>query len=91
VEVFTAFSRDQEKKIYVQDIIRREGKLIEELVRSQHAVVYVCGSSGNMPKAVKAAIIDVCTEHNPSKRTKEEIEKIFGRLEKDGLYIQETW
>ena len=91
VEVFTAFSRDQPKKIYVQDIIRENGKMVEELIREDEAVIYVCGSSGKMPKAVREALIDVCTEYNPDRRTREDIEKKFERLEKDGMYIQETW
>lgn len=96
VEVFTAFSRDQKEKIYVQDIVRKEGKLIEHLIRSERAIIYVCGSSGKMPKAVREALIDVCTDFGPEfsgggKRSRKEIEETFERLEKNGHYIQETW
>jgi sulfite reductase alpha subunit-like flavoprotein len=91
VEVFTAFSRDQEEKIYVQDIIRQNGKLIEHLIRAQSAIIYVCGSSGKMPKAVKEALIDVCTQHCPEPKSREEMETVFERLSKLGGYIQETW
>ncbi len=90
-EVFTAFSRDQKEKIYVQDIIRKEGKLLENLVREQQAIIYVCGSSGNMPKAVREALLDVCHKYNPEGMSREFIEKAFEKLEKNGYYIQETW
>jgi sulfite reductase alpha subunit-like flavoprotein len=90
-QVFTAFSRDQREKIYVQDIIRREGKMIEQLIREQHAIIYVCGSSGNMPRAVKEALLDVCHKYNPEGMSREDLEKAFERMEKHGYYIQETW
>ena len=91
VEVFTAFSRDQKEKIYVQDIIRKEGELVERLIREEKAIIYVCGSSGKMPKAVREALIDVCVEHSPNGRSRERIEAKFERYEKEGRYIQETW
>jgi sulfite reductase alpha subunit-like flavoprotein len=91
VEVYTAFSRDQKEKIYVQDIIRKEGELVERLIREEKAIIYVCGSSGKMPKAVREALIDVCVEHNPNGRSRTRIEAKFERYEKEGRYIQETW
>lgn len=91
VEVFTAFSRDQKEKIYVQDIIRREGELIERLIREENAIIYVCGSSGKMPKAVREALIDACAEHNPTGRSRKRIEMVLEKFEKEGRYIQETW
>jgi sulfite reductase alpha subunit-like flavoprotein len=57
VHVYTAFSRDQKEKIYVQDVIRQEYKLICELIQRE-ATIMICGSSGNMPKAVRQAIMD---------------------------------
>jgi sulfite reductase alpha subunit-like flavoprotein len=91
VEVFTAFSRDQPEKIYIQDIIRKQGELIERLIREEDAIIYVCGSSGKMPKAVREALIDACHKHNPTGRSRERIEMVFDRFEKEGRYIQETW
>jgi sulfite reductase alpha subunit-like flavoprotein len=91
VEVFTAFSRDQPEKIYVQDIIREEGQMIEYLIREEGAIIYVCGSSGKMPLAVREALIDVCTEFNPHKLSRERIQSHFEALERHGHYVQETW
>jgi len=91
--VFTAFSRDQKEKIYVQDIIRREGKLILDLINRQNAIIFVCGSSGSMPKAVKEALIDACYENLPKGkgRSREFIAKEFENYERNGRYVQETW
>lgn len=42
VKLFTAFSRDQESKVYVQNIIESNGEFIWNLVK-QKAVIYVSG------------------------------------------------
>lgn len=57
-----AFSRDQDKKIYVQDRIRAHGA---ELFRwiERGAVIYVCGDAKAMARDVEMALIDVLAEH----------------------------
>ncbi|KAI1491468.1 riboflavin synthase domain-like protein [Biscogniauxia mediterranea] len=57
IEVFTAFSRDQRQKIYVQDRIREQARQVCDILR-KGAVVYLCGSSGKMPEAVRKALYD---------------------------------
>lgn len=57
VKVFTAFSRDQKEKIYVQDRIREQAMLVCEYLQNG-ACVYICGSSGKMPEAVRTALYD---------------------------------
>ncbi|KAK8059549.1 riboflavin synthase domain-like protein [Apiospora saccharicola] len=57
VQVFTAFSRDQKEKIYVQDVIRREAAKVCELV-TKGAIICLCGSAGKMPEAVRLALKD---------------------------------
>ncbi|KAI1505382.1 riboflavin synthase domain-like protein [Biscogniauxia marginata] len=57
LQVFTAFSRDQREKIYVQDRIREQAALVCSLL-DKGAVVYLCGSSGKMPEAVRQALYD---------------------------------
>ncbi|NWZ90552.1 NDOR1 oxidoreductase, partial [Nesospiza acunhae] len=41
--LFTAFSRDQEEKVYVQHRIRENGKLVWELLSSEDAHIYLAG------------------------------------------------
>jgi sulfite reductase alpha subunit-like flavoprotein len=90
-KVFTAFSRDQKEKIYIQDIIRKEGNLIADLLAAKIGpMIYICGSSGNMPKSVRAAFVDVILEHSKD-GDREASEKELALMEKHGLYIQETW
>ena len=87
--VFTAFSRDQDRKVYVQDIIRQQASSIHRLLVELGGIVYVCGSSGKMPKAVRAALADVFKkEDNIDERA---AESYLESMEKDGRYQQETW
>ncbi|KAI0171773.1 riboflavin synthase domain-like protein [Hypoxylon sp. FL1284] len=57
VKVFTAFSRDQREKIYVQDRIREQADVVCQFLKNG-ACVYICGSSGKMPLAVRTALCD---------------------------------
>ncbi|KAL9598004.1 MAG: hypothetical protein Q9219_004760 [cf. Caloplaca sp. 3 TL-2023] len=89
LKVFTAFSRDQQSKIYVQDILKQQSQLVYDLLCSQNGLVYVCGSSGKMPQAVRAALVHVfssCSEMDESTA-----ESYLQTMEKEGRYKQETW
>ncbi|MCJ1308014.1 NAPDH-dependent diflavin reductase [Agyrium rufum] len=89
LEVYSAFSRDQPNKVYVQDLVRRESQLVWDLIGNQDGIIYVCGSSRNMPKAVRLAIVDIVV--SAGGLTQEEGEQFVATLEKDGRYRQETW
>lgn len=112
IDVLAAWSRDQREKIYVQDIIRREAKLVWAMLRpwelreakggdlydvekeidpnwTGDGTVIVCGSSGKMPMAVRAAIVDVFAEGFGGDR--EKAESGVKWLEREGRYLQETW
>ena len=89
LKVFKAFSRDQKKKVYVQDLVREQSNLVFRLLYQFDGVVYICGSSGKMPQAVREALIEVFQNSNSMKR--EDAEAYLLRMEKDGRYKQETW
>ncbi|KAG4443879.1 hypothetical protein IFR05_000645 [Cadophora sp. M221] len=92
VTVFPAFSRDDPtgRKVYVQDKIREEGDLISKLLKGG-AFIFVCGSSGSMPKAVRQAFVDVIEEKYGNIQSREEADHIFAAIEAVGRYKQETW
>ncbi|KAL8961294.1 MAG: hypothetical protein Q9183_005327, partial [Haloplaca sp. 2 TL-2023] len=89
LQIFTAFSRDQTAKIYVQDILKQQGSVIYDLLFFQKGLVYVCGSSGNMPKAVRAALVDVFKRCGSM--DERDAENFLQNMEKEGRYKQETW
>ncbi|XP_055617108.1 NADPH-dependent diflavin oxidoreductase 1 [Toxorhynchites rutilus septentrionalis] len=54
--LFCAFSRNQEDKVYVQHVIRKQGALLKKLLMEQNGIFLVSGSSKNMPEAVREAL-----------------------------------
>jgi sulfite reductase alpha subunit-like flavoprotein len=97
LHVITAFSRDQRDKVYVQDRLRENAKIILDALCNKKATVVVCGSSGPMPKAVREALVDALASpgseagqaHLPA--TREEAEIYLANMEKQKRYLQETW
>jgi NADPH-ferrihemoprotein reductase len=79
-EYYTAFSRDQEKKVYVQDIlgINFDKDKIENLIVNKGMHVYICGSS-LMGNDVKNKLKDLLGNDNYEKMTK------------NGQLMCETW
>ncbi|EAW12628.1 NAPDH-dependent diflavin reductase [Aspergillus clavatus NRRL 1] len=94
LQVFTAFSRDQRQKIYVQDIIRQNFGLFFRLLHEMTGSVYICGSSGRMPQAVREALIEAF-EHGGQEGAqqvdRQRAEEYLIGMEKSGRYKQETW
>ncbi|KAF2015450.1 sulfite reductase flavo protein alpha-component [Aaosphaeria arxii CBS 175.79] len=88
-EVLPAFSRDQRQKVYVQDLIRRESAKVFDALARKGGIVYICGSSGKMPQAVREALIEGFQKHGS--HTREAAEAYLESLEKSGRYKQETW
>lgn len=97
--VRTAFSRDQQQKRYIQDTIRDDAENIFTLIYDHKAVVYVCGSSGKMPRAVREALLhclvrgyaDHLKKEPVSEEAKKWAEDYLMQMEKNKQYIQETW
>ena len=85
LEVFSAFSRDQAQKIYVQDLLRLHAARVWSLLEDE-AIVYVCGSSGKMPQAVREALIQVVEKEGALSRM--HAEQRIQHLERCNLYKQ---
>lgn len=82
----TAFSRDQEKKIYVQDRIREKAKEFNSWLENG-ASLYICGQKFPMSNDVENAIIEVISQERnisttDAKQVLEELE-ITGKYQKD--------
>jgi sulfite reductase alpha subunit-like flavoprotein len=56
---------------------------------NKNGIVYICGSSGKMPQAIREALIEVFQSHGQSDR--EAAETYLVAMEKSGRYKQETW
>ncbi|KFR03211.1 NADPH-dependent diflavin oxidoreductase 1 [Opisthocomus hoazin] len=87
--LFTAFSRDQEEKVYVQHRIRENRKLVWELLSSGSARVYLAGKAKQMPAAGAEALQSVLQLEgglSPS-----EAEEHLAALERSQRFQSETW
>ncbi|KAJ5177018.1 NADPH-dependent diflavin oxidoreductase 1 [Penicillium canariense] len=95
LQVLTAFSRDQQQKVYVQDTIRQNLKLFFRLLHDMQGSVYICGSSGRMPQAVREALIEAFAQGGAPTTgrpyTRAQAEEYLIGMEKSGRYKQETW
>ena len=89
LKVFTAFSREQKHKVYVQDLIKEQSELIYRLLHESRGIVYICGSSGKMPKAVRMALTESFVQCG--KMHQGDAEAYLQTMEKEGRYKQETW
>ena len=92
--VYVAFSRDQKRKRYVQHLVREHAELVFRLVHDEQGVVYVCGSSGKMPQAVREALVEILERGGKGEgkeMDREGAERYLTTMEREGRYRQETW
>ena len=69
--------------------MREHGARVYEALTKYGGLVYICGSSGKMPQAVREALMEVF--QNNGSMTREEAEAYLVAMEKSGRYKQETW
>lgn len=89
LHLFPCISRSKTvKKQYVQNGIFEKGDLMADLILNQNAILYVCGSSGPMPRQVRETIVAIIEKTGKSQ---EESLDYLHKMENTGRYIQETW
>ncbi|KAM5145411.1 NADPH-dependent diflavin oxidoreductase 1 [Mantella aurantiaca] len=87
--LFTAFSRDQEDKIYVQHRIKENAAYLWDLINTKQAYFYLAGNAKSMPTQVTDALKEVFQREGTM--SSEEAEQYLTTLEKSGRYQAETW
>lgn len=85
----TAFSRDQQRKVYVQDLIREDGDNIWQLLNARSAHVYVCGDAKLMAADVHRALVDIV--RLKGQMTEDEAVEYAAKLESVGRYQKDVW
>ncbi|WP_080905196.1 NADPH-dependent assimilatory sulfite reductase flavoprotein subunit [Parabacteroides sp. Marseille-P3160] len=83
-----AWSRDQERKIYVQDKLREQGAEIWEWI-SNGAHLYVCGDANRMARDVESALLDIIKQYG--KMDGEEAESYLNDLRSDKHYQRDIY
>ncbi|XP_030631210.1 NADPH-dependent diflavin oxidoreductase 1 [Chanos chanos] len=87
--LFTAFSRDQEDKVYVQHRVREHGKLLWDLIANKNAFFYIAGNAKQMPTGVCDALKDVFRVEGSM--SENEAQEMLDAMEKAGRFQSETW
>jgi sulfite reductase alpha subunit-like flavoprotein len=62
---------------------------VYDALANRNGLVYICGSSGKMPQAIREALIETFQKHGAVER--EGAEAYLAAMEKTGRYKQETW
>eukprot|EP00794_Sanderia_malayensis_P015807 gene15807-17400_t len=89
LKLFTAFSRDQEEKIYVQHRLQENSEMVWKLLHDQKCVTYIAGSSKDMPTDVMNCLKNIVKQHGHL--TDEEGELYLKQLELKRTLQCETW
>jgi sulfite reductase (NADPH) flavoprotein alpha-component len=83
-----AWSRDGDKKFYVQDRMRELGREVWSWL-AEGAHVYVCGDAKRMAKDVERALVDIIAQHGA--RSTDEAVNFVGELKKKGRFQQDVY
>ncbi|KAG7499134.1 NADPH-dependent diflavin oxidoreductase 1 [Solea senegalensis] len=89
LKLFTAFSRDQEEKVYVQHRVTENAELLWDLISNKHSCFYIAGNAKEMPASVCDALKDVFRQQGHM--STEDAEQMFAAMEKSGRLQSETW
>lgn len=84
----TAFSRDQDKKVYVQNRMLENSKDLFAWI-SKGAYFFVCGDKNKMAKDVHDALISVIEKEG--NMTREEAEVYLNDMQKQGRYQRDVY
>lgn len=87
-QLSVAFSRDSDKKYYVQHRLEENAKEVYTWIE-QGAVIYVCGSADGMATAVHNTLIDILSQHAGvnHESAKQKLQHLIG----EGFYKRDVY
>lgn len=88
LKITTAFSREQENKIYVQHRLAENGSEIFKWLKDG-AHFYVCGDAKNMAKDVDAALHQICETHG--RLSEQEAKSYIKELRQQKRYLRDVY
>uniref|UniRef100_A0A6Q2YE37 NADPH-dependent diflavin oxidoreductase 1 n=1 Tax=Esox lucius TaxID=8010 RepID=A0A6Q2YE37_ESOLU len=87
--LFTAFSRDQEDKIYVQQRVKEQAVLLWDLIVNKNAYFYIAGNAKQMPTAVCDALKEGFRSQGGMSSS--QADEMLVAMERAGRFQSETW
>lgn len=88
IELHTAFSRSGPERVYVQDLVRKQGAQVWQLIEGG-AVIYICGDGSAMEPDVKRALAALYAEEKQV--TLEVADAWLDSMAKEGRYVLDVW
>lgn len=85
-----AFSRDQPKKVYIQDVMRSTLAEIETALLGQEGSFYLCGPTWPVPD-VQEVLEEAIRSHHATKGSKVESNKVIEELKDTHRYVLEVY
>eukprot|EP00127_Corallochytrium_limacisporum_P005297 Clim_evm28s202 gene=Clim_evmTU28s202 len=86
--LYTAFSREGPKKVYVQHLLEKQAARVWELLE-QGGHVYICGDASNMARDVHNVLIKAIKDGG--NMTDNEAHEYIQKLEKQHRYQKDVW
>ncbi|CAI4222297.1 unnamed protein product [Auanema sp. JU1783] len=87
-QLHCAFSRAQDKKVYVQDKLWESKEAVYKII-SDGGYIYVCGDARCMARDVQATLLRIFREEGG--KTEQEAAALFKDLEKQRRYQADVW
>ncbi|WEW57356.1 NADPH cytochrome P450 reductase [Emydomyces testavorans] len=87
-KLFTAFSRETDKKVYVQHLLQENATLVNELLKEK-ATFYVCGDAANMAREVNTILAQIIAEQRDL--PPEKGEELVKNMRNTALYQEDVW
>uniref|UniRef100_A0A3P9HZ33 NADPH-dependent diflavin oxidoreductase 1 n=1 Tax=Oryzias latipes TaxID=8090 RepID=A0A3P9HZ33_ORYLA len=87
--LFTAFSRDQEEKVYVQHRVRENAALLWDLISRRKACFYIAGNAKQMPASVCDSLKEVFQQEGGV--SADAAAQMLAAMEKTSRLQSETW
>ncbi|KAG8042739.1 hypothetical protein G9C98_005379 [Cotesia typhae] len=85
----TAFSREQEKKVYVTHLLEKNKDEIWDVIGAKHGHVYICGDARNMARDVHNILLKVVQEKG--KMTELQAADYIKKMETQKRYSTDVW
>ncbi|KAL3668301.1 hypothetical protein V7S43_006394 [Phytophthora oleae] len=88
-ELHTAFSRDQDHKIYVQTRLAQNKEAVFDFITNSEGCIYIAGSAKRMPNDVYEVLRDIL--RSVGKIPLPTAEKVMKTLARKKRYVVESW
>jgi sulfite reductase alpha subunit-like flavoprotein len=92
--LYSAFSRDGTKKVYVQDIMKNNPECSKHLVDTivnGNGRVYICGDGNRMARDVQNVLAELIGTHIDSTKIEEHGKSYIENMKNEGRFLLDIW